>query len=414
MWQWLPGKTEPVITGRIESDGKRQVFNYGRSYLGLPDARALYEPELPLRAGVIEPLTGLTMAGCLRDGAPDAWGRRVIINRIFGHKGDAIDVDQIDELTYYLQSGSDRIGALDFQTSSSNYVPRVGSQASLEELMEAAQRVVAGVPIAPDLEQALFHGTSLGGARPKASIETDTKKYVAKFSSISDVMNVVKMEFVAMRMAAKLGLNVAHTELKQAGGKDVLLIERFDRVKIERGWTRKSMVSALTMFGLDEMMGRYGSYQDLAEIIRRRFTEPKKSLLELFGRLVFNVLCSNTDDHARNHAAFWDGKSLTLTPAYDICPQIRNAREANQALFIVGEKRMSTLATCIEAAPHFLLSEKAAIEVIEQQIATIRASWAEIADEAALSLVDRGVMWGRQFLNPYAFDGAPKKLGDPA
>ncbi|WP_334150397.1 type II toxin-antitoxin system HipA family toxin [Hyphomicrobium sp.] len=410
VWLWLPDETEPVIAGRIETDGKRQVFNYGRSYLGKRGALPIYEPELPLKLGVIEPMAGLTMAGCLRDGAPDAWGRRVIINRMFGHKGEAIDVGQIDELTYLLQSGSDRIGALDFQTSSSKFVPRLGTQASLEELLSVAELVEKGVPITPELEQAVFHGTSLGGARPKAAIETAAKKYIAKFSASTDITNVVKAEFVAMRMAAKLGLNVAQTELKRAGGKDVILIERFDRVKTERGWTRKSMVSALTLFGLDEMMGRYGSYQELADIIRKRFTEPKKTLLELFARLVFNVLCGNTDDHARNHAAFWNGETLSLTPAYDICPQTRNGREANQALFITGEKRMSTLATCLEAAPHFLLSEKAALELIERQVVTIRASWLELAEEAALTEIDRGLMWGRQFLNPYAFEDAPEKL----
>lgn len=410
VWIWLPDATEPVVAGRIEIDGARLVFNYGRSYLDKRGSLPIYEPELPLKSGAIEPLPGLSMAGCLRDSAPDAWGRRVIINRLLGQKGEGIDVAKLDELTYLLESGSDRIGALDFQTSSTKFEPRVGAEASLEELLSVAELVEKGVPITPELEQAVFHGTSLGGARPKAAIETATNKYIAKFSSSNDITNVVKAEFVAMRMAAKLGLNVAHTELKRAGGKDVILIERFDRVKTVRGWTRKSMVSALTMFGLDEMMGRYGSYQELADIIRKRFTEPKKTLHELFGRLVFNVLCSNTDDHARNHAAFWNGETLTLTPAYDICPQTRNGREANQALFITGEKRMSTLATCLEAALHFLLSEKAAIELIEQQIETIRASWAELCDEAALSDVDKGVMWGRQFLNPYAFQDAPKKL----
>ncbi len=410
VWNWLPDATEPVVAGRIELDGKRLVFNYGRSYLDKRGALPIYEPELPLKSGAIEPLAGLSMAGCLRDGAPDAWGRRVIINRLLGQKGEAIDVAQLDELTYLLKSGSDRIGALDFQTSSSKFEPRLGTPASLEELLFVAGLVEKGEPITPELEQAVFHGTSLGGARPKAAIETATKKYIAKFSSSNDITNVVKAEFVAMRMAAKLGLNVAHTELKRAGGKDVILIERFDRLKTERGWTRKSMVSALTMFGLDEMMGRYGSYQELADIIRKRFTEPKKTLHELYGRLVFNILCGNTDDHARNHAAFWNGETLTLTPAYDICPQTRNGREANQALFITGEKKMSTLATSLEAAPHFLLSKKAAIELIEEQIATIRASWAELAEEAALSEVDKGVMWARQFLNPYAFEDAPEKL----
>jgi serine/threonine-protein kinase HipA len=158
------------------------------------------------------------------------------------------------------------------------------------------------------------------------------------------------------------------------------------------------------------MMGRYASYQDLAEIIRARFTAPRKTLHELYGRLVFNVLCGNADDHARNHAAFWDGESLTLTPAYDICPQNRTGREANQAMKIVGERRASTLAACLEAAPQFLLTGKAASEVIETQIAGIREHFVNVSEEASLSAIDQSVLWGRAFLNPYVFEGAPAKL----
>ncbi|CAN0585884.1 unnamed protein product, partial [Laminaria digitata] len=210
------------------------------------------------------------------------------------------------------------------------YVPRSVQAATLEELLTAAEKVERGIPLTPELDQALFHGSSLGGARPKAMIEEDEKKLIAKFSSSSDTYNVVKAEFIAMRLAAKAGLNVAPVRLAHVAGKDVLLVERFDRLHIGDAWQRKAMVSALTIFGLDEMMARYASYADLTEVIRHRFSQPKDTLRELFGRLVFNILCGNTDDHARNHAAFWDGKSLHLTPAYDICPQSRTGNEASQ------------------------------------------------------------------------------------
>ena len=410
VWIWLPGAIEPVVAGLITREGQRHIFNYGRSYLERQSATAIYDSELPLRRGAIPPLNVLSLAGCLRDGAPDAWGRRVIINRIFAAKGDTVDVSGLDELTYLVESGSDRVGALDFQTSSATYAPRLGGVVALDELIEVAERVEKGAPITPELERAVFHGTSLGGARPKAAVETKDAKFIAKFSSSTDVTNVVKAEFVAMRMADRLGLDVAPTKLERVGGKDVLLVRRFDRVKASGGWARKAMVSALTLLGLDEMMARYASYQDLAEIIRARFAAPKKTLHELYGRLVFNVLCGNTDDHARNHAAFWNGENLTLTPAYDICPQNRVGREANQAMKIVGERRASTLATCLEAAPQFLLTEKAASETIEAQIAGIREHFADVSEEASLSAIDQSVLWGRAFLNPYVFEGAPAKL----
>lgn len=184
----------------------------------------------------------------------------------------------------------------------------------------------------------------------------------------------------------------------------MLLIERFDRVASSEGWQRRSLLSALTLLGLDEMMARYASYEELAEIIRRDFDDAAATLRELFGRLVFNVLCGNTDDHARNHAAFWDGKSLSLTPAYDICPQSRTGNEATQAMLISDDDRRSRLATCLTAAPAFLLTEAEAIELIENQIASIRDNWADACDLADLTETDRRLLWSRQFLNAYAFE----------
>ncbi len=411
VWVWLPGETVPIIAGLLSRDGNRLIFNYGRSYLARADAIPIYEPELPLKAGAIPPLAGLSLPSCIRDAAPDAWGRRVILNHRYGAKDDAADLGRLDELSYLLESGSDRIGALDFQRSATQYVPRVAQAASLDELLSAAAKAEAGTPLTPDLDQALLHGTSLGGARPKAMIEADDKKYIAKFSSSTDTFNVVKGEFVAMRMATLVGLDAAPVRLVQAAGKDVLLIERFDREKADTGWRRNAMVSALTLFGLDEMMARYASYEDLAEMIRHRFEAPTETLRELYGRLVFNILCGNTDDHARNHAAFWDGLNLELTPAYDICPQARTGNEAGQAMLILGDNRASRLAVCIDAARTFLLDRDEAITLIERQIHIIRENLEIVFEEADLGQVDRNLLSSRQFFNPYIFEGAPATLG---
>lgn len=410
VWIWLPGETAPVVAGLLSRDGEDLVFNYGRSYLERDNRIAIYAPELPLITGIQRPAPGLQLPSCIRDAAPDAWGRRVIINRRFGAKRDDIDINQLDELTYLLESGSDRIGALDFQASPTQYVAREPSEASLEELIAAADRVQRGVPLTPGLERALFHGSSIGGARPKALIVDGDQKHIAKFSAQSDVFNVVKGEFVAMRLAGRVGLNVAQVRLVQAAGRDVLLVERFDRPRVDGGWARKAMVSALTIFGLEEMMARYASYEELCTKIRHGFTAPEATLRELYARLVFNILVGNTDDHARNHAAFWDGRMLTLTPAYDICPQSRAGNEASQAMLIVGNERMSQLAVCRRAAANFLLTPARADEIIEEQLRTIRASWSEVCDEAELGDVDRNLMWRRQVLNPYALEELPKNL----
>ncbi|MEN8207446.1 MAG: HipA domain-containing protein [Pseudomonadota bacterium] len=404
VWVWLPGDTQPVVAGRLAAEGDQLIFNYGKSYLARENAIALYDPELPLQAGLIPLLPGLSLPACIRDASPDAWGRRIIINKKFGLKGAKADADQLDELTYLLESGSDRIGALDFQRSATKYVPRVSVNASLDELVQAAEFIEKGLPLSPELDQALQHGTSLGGARPKAQLEDGDKKYIAKFSSTTDLYSVVKAEFIAMRLAAQAGLNVANVSLTSSLHKDVLLIERFDRVPTRAGWQRKIMVSALTMLALDEMMARYASYEDLTEIIRHRFTDAPATLRELYSRLVFNILCGNTDDHARNHAAFWNGEMLTLTPAYDICPQGRTGNEASQAMLIAGNNRMSRISSCLEAAAQFLLSRAAAIDIVESQLTSIIDHWDAISDEASPSATDRAFLWGRQFLNPYAFD----------
>lgn len=405
VWIWLPGGTEPVVAGRLAAAGTTYLFNYGRSYLQRENAIAIYDAELPLRPGLLPLLSGLSIPGCLRDAAPDAWGRRVILNRKFGHKASGIDPAALDELSYLMESGSDRIGALDFQLSPTVYEPRTASGAPLEELMEATKRVEKGIPLTPELAQALQHGTSIGGARPKVLIQSGNRKLIAKFSTSSDLYSVVKAEYVAMRLAGLVGLNVARVSLERAAGKDVLLVERFDRTAASNGWQRKSLVSALTMLALDEMMARYASYEALAELVRARFSSAPETLRELFSRIVFNILVGNTDDHARNHAAFWDGHALRLTPAYDICPQARHGQIATQAMLIKGDDRSSRLVTCLAAAPLFLLSEENAVEIIGNQVECIEQQWSSVCEEAAMTGIDRNLLWGNQILNPYAFEG---------
>lgn len=413
VWIWLPDAMEPVVAGLLTKRGEQLVFNYGRSYLARQDAIAIYAPELPLRPGTLPLLPGLNMPSCIRDASPDAWGRRVLINRKLGIKGVDTAKVELEELTYLLESGSDRIGALDFQLSATQYVPRRAQQPTLEELLTAAEKVEQGMPLSPELNQALLHGTSLGGARPKVLLEDGERKFIAKFSASNDLYSVVKAEFIAMRLANEVGLHVAPVYLRSALGKDVLLVERFDRVWSDGHWHRRAMVSALTIFELDEMMAAYASYEKLAEIIRHRFTDPKATLRELFSRIVFNILCGNTDDHARNHAAFWDGKKLALTPAYDICPQSRSGQQASQAMLIRGAERSSQVGACIAAASVFLLNQEEAIHIVNHQVKVIEQKWQGICKEAALSEVDQALFWRRQFLNPFAFLDAPDGVHMP-
>ena len=410
VWIWLPGRTSPVVAGRVRAQDGQHVFAYGRSYLGREGAIPIYVPELPLRPGPIEPIPPLSIANALRDATPDAWGRRVIAHRLAGRQGGVDASEDLDELTFMLRSGSDRAGALDFQASPSTYVSREGHNETLEQLMEAAERVDRGLPLAPDLAEALQHGSSIGGARPKVLIRDEQVKYIAKLSCSTDRYNVVKAEFVAMRLAGIAGLNVATVRLAPSMNKNVLLVERFDREAVEGGWARRAMVSALTLFGLDELMAAYASYEELADIVRSRFTAPAKTLEELFSRMTFNILVGNTDDHARNHAAFWDGSRFTLTPAYDVCPQSRSGREASQGMRIHGRARRSQLSLCLAAAEKFLLPEESALAIMRRQISAVAENWERVCSEAALSDADRRLLWRRQFLNDLAFEGLEDQL----
>lgn len=403
VWFWLPGAEDPVVAGRLDVVGDVIAFTYGRSYLGRDERIALYLPELPLRRGRIPPLAG-TIAGCIADAGPDAWGQRVILNHRIGRGAE--DTAELSQLDYLLDSGSDRIGALDFQTSATEYTPRSRGEAQLPELASlarSAQMVEEGIPLSPALDQALLHGSSVGGDRPKVLLSDGSRRLIAKFSSTTDTFPIVKAEFVGMELARRAGIEAAKVELTEALGKDVLLVERFDR---PAAGGRRAQVSALTILGLDEWGGRYASYEALADQVRERFTEPKTTLHELFSRLAFNVLSGNIDDHARNHAAFWDGGELTLTPAYDICPLPRAGGEASQAMAIGRDGfRLSQVAACVARASTYLLTEEEAREIVDRHVETIETDWDEVCDLAHLSEVDRRRLWGGAFLNRYATEG---------
>jgi serine/threonine-protein kinase HipA len=403
VWTWLPGAAEPVVAGRVDADGSLHTFTYARSYRERADAVPLYEPELPLAPGTLRPEGGLAIAGCLRDSGPDSWGQRVILAQHAGRLTSASDVSELSLLTYLLESGSDRIGGLDFQASGRDYAPRTGSSATLEQLMAAAADIEAGRMLPLALAEALTRGTSIGGARPKVLLTDADRSLIAKFSSTTDIRPVVKAEGVAMELARRAGLNVAPTRIGRVAGKDVLFVERFDR---PGDGQRRHLVSALTILGLDEFTGaRYGSYALLADHIRRSFTSPAATLRELFSRIVFNILVGNTDDHPRNHAAFVNpDRSLTLTPAYDICPQPRSVPQANQAMAIGRNgERSSQLATCLAACQTYLLDTSQAQSIIDAQIDAIQTQWLDAADAARLTELERRQLLHREILNEYAF-----------
>lgn len=403
VWVWLPGQRDPVVAGRLhyQTHGRRYVFGYGRSYLARPDAISIYGPELPLRPGWQEPLANLSIASALRDAGPDSWGQRVILERLHGVSGIDADPGDLDQITYFLESGSNRIGGLDFQVSTQVYTPR-GTSATIDELHSAAEKLEAGEILTDELGTALVRGTSIGGARPKALIDVDGHSHIAKFASASDPYPVVNAEALALELARRVGIDTTTSFLTSSLGRDVLLVRRFDRPP---GGGRRIVVSGLTMLGLDEMEARYATYPEILDVLRRDGADAAVSH-RLFERVVFNIAVGNNDDHARNHAAFWDGQTLELTPAYDLCPQIRSGETSAQAMaFDRDGTRDSSFAACLNAAAVYGLTAQQAREIIDHQVAVIRAQFDEAADHARLTAAGRAFLLGRQILNPHASYG---------
>ena len=407
VWAWLPNEVEPIVIGQLKVTDdlvRSQIhFGYGQKFLANDKRFSLYQKELPLVRGLQSPNEGLDFASCIRDSAPDQWGRRVIINKIFNPNNVNFQNEEADELTYLAMSGSDRIGCLDFQTSSTHYEPRLSGNVELDQLMEAAQLVEKGVPLTDELAMALQHGTAVGGARPKALIDSEDAKWLAKFSSSTDTFNIVKSEYIAMRLADICGLSVAHVEHKNVLSKDVLLVKRFDREKTPAGWVRHHMLSAFTLSGLSEGQAMYTSYSDLANTLRQFSLYPERDVRELFGRMVFNIIIGNTDDHTRNHAVFYDGQGMELTKAYDICAMQRIGGEATQALALTDGVKDSKLENCFMISKLFLLNQNEAKMIINTMLETVSSRYKEVCGEVEFSHVDRERLWGSAIMNPSIF-----------
>ena len=406
VWVWLPGKTEPIPAGVLRQSGNSLSFRYGNKYLQRPDAMSLYGPTLPLTNKFTAPLGSLLAPGPIRDAAPDSWGRRVILSRSVLLDADR-EVDDIAEGAYLLRSGSNRLGAIDFQASNDVYIPR-SDTATLDELHRASRLLEANQDLSPELANALVNGTAIGGARPKVLIEDGGEQYIAKFETSSDVFSVVGAEQASIYLAQKVGIEVTDSRLVRSLGKDVLLIRRFDR---PGDGTRRMVVSALTMLGLDENTFDQGSYPMILDVLRAQSAHPGRVGRDLFQRIAFNIAISNTDDHLRNHAAFWDGKHTTLTPAYDLSPCSRSGDTASQAIAF-GRKgeRQSDFATLMKVCHIYGLSSPLATDIIDDMVDTIEEHFEDAADSGNLTASARRQLKGRQFLHPavrYGYKAKP-------
>ena len=391
----LPDQSEAVPAGRISllEEGLQSVgstFGYGARYLKRANAIPVDPVSLPLSSlpgeeQLYEPPAGLALFGAIRDAVPDFWGRRVIEAKL------KAPPNSVPESTYLLNAGTHRFGALDFResTSSASAEGLLPPLTDLQYLLEAADRVQEGLPIPARLEM-LFQVASLGGARPKALVSHDGKQFLAKLPAKNDPFDIPAVERACLELARACGLNVPQTDLvRLADGRNVMLIERFDRAVLSDGrFSRKHCVSALTMLGKHEQESPASSYSEIAQVISDRGVSGhvQEDRAELYARVAFNILISNDDDHLRNHAFIWHptGKAWRLSPLYDVVPRPQVSQERRLHLSVGPQGRSATLTNLFEARGSFGLLKPEAIAIIERVCAAVR-EWRTHLESAGVS-----------------------------
>lgn len=387
----LPGATEPVTAGRFEVTADRNGvargrFTYGRSYRERPEAVDIDPVELRLASANFETVRLEGVFGALRDAGPDSWGRRVIDK----HSGG-----KPDELGYLLHSPDDRAGALGFGLGVQPPAPARAFNRTwdLEKLQAVADALVADEPPkdAAQVEDLLLIGTAMGGARPKVVVESDHALWLAKLNRPDDSWNMARVEHATLQLARQCGLQVAESQVVQVGGRDVLLVKRFDRTRLEAGYARARMVSGLTLLEAEDQPAARvrWSYVILAETLRRISERPADDAQELFRRMVFNALVSNLDDHPRNHAAIAPGTGWRLSPAYDLTPTPVIAQERRDLAMACGaEGRLASAANLVSECRRFLLAPEEADTIVSEMEAAVEQAWYPVARGCGVSDAD--------------------------
>ncbi len=390
----LPGETEAVPAGRLTMleqglQVQASSFAYGRRYLQRASAVPVDPVALPLAEGRggadLVPPDGLTLFGALRDATPDAWGRRVIENRL------RAPPNGLPESIYLDHAGSHRAGALDVRpTPTSDPVDAaLPSLMDLGHLLDAAARIEGGEPVPAHLEVLFAGGPSVGGARPKAVVNIDGGEWIAKFPSANDRFNVPMIERATLELAREAGLEVPRTRIESlADDRQIMLIERFDRLPLPGGIGRRHMVSALTLLKLHEQDSPDSSYASIADALGQHGVSGRIAgdREELYARMVFNILVTNDDDHLRNHAFLYDAQAAgwRLSPLYDVVPKPQAAQERMLHLSVGPQGRLARLDNAMTGAGRFGLLPPAAAAIIDRVVRAVR-SWRDTFEQLGVS-----------------------------
>jgi len=391
----LPSETEFVTAGRFALTTDRQGiptgrFVYGRSYLGRENAVPIDPLELKLSNTTYATTILKGVFGALRDASPDYWGRRVIEK----YAGKS----QLAEIDYLLDSPDDRAGSLGFGLNREPPAPRrnFNRTVNLERLQTLADAILADedLPEGPDVQRAqdlMLAGTSMGGARPKAVVEDDVGLWIAKFNRPDDKWNHARVERAMLMLARDCDLQVPESKVMTIGDRDVLLVKRFDRQMTEKGYRRARMLSGLTLLRAEDTHQDRNkwSYVLLVEELRRLSSQPRRDAPELFRRMCFNALISNTDDHPRNHAVIAMDKDWKLSPAYDLMPSTPVSIERRDLALICGDMGRHAQADNLQSqSARFLLEDDGAAKIVDEMERTVKDRWYEIARREGVTVKD--------------------------
>ncbi len=407
----LPGQTEAVTAGRFVLTTNRAGtpvgrFVYGRSYLERAEAVSIDPIELKLAKRTYETTALKGVFGALRDSGPDYWGRRIIEK----HVGKA----QLGELEYLLQSPDDRAGALGFGLNQSPPAPRreFNKTLALDKLQALADAIVADEELhegagADQVQDLMLIGTSMGGARPKTVVEDEEGLWIAKFNTAHDRWNSARVERAMLVLARNCGLQSSESKVVTVAGRDVLLVKRFDREKTKYGYLRSRMISGLTLLKAEDThhdRDRW-SYVFLAEELRRVCAQPKRDARELFQRMCFNALISNTDDHPRNHAIIARESDWKLSPAYDLTPTTPVSIERRDLALTCGDMgRYAHAENLLSQSARFLLERDEAEAIISEMEDRVVSTWYEVARSEGVSEQDCGFIERAFVYDGFRFD----------
>jgi serine/threonine-protein kinase HipA len=308
----------------------------------------------------------------------------------------------LGELDYLLESPDDRAGALSFGLGQEPPAPRRTFNKTLElaNLQNIADAIVRGEIKKKDddaiqIEELMKIGTSMGGARPKTVVEDDQGLWIAKFNRADDRWNYAKIEHAMLVLAKKCGISAAESRVVDVGGKDVLLVHRFDRFKTGKGYARARMISGLTLLQADETERNRWSYISLAEEIRRTVANPSKDAPELFRRMCFNALISNIDDHPRNHAVIAKEREWNLSPAFDLTPSPVIGQERRDLAMTCGDKgRFACASNILSQHTRFLLGPVDAQMIVHNMRQQVSANWYDVARAEGVSEKDAEAIRG--------------------